>query len=675
MRVRMLEMLVGAILSGFFISLSFAQSIHPTNVDSVEYQIQNSSGQERAELVADFTRNANFHTINHKPFKPYLEEAFLWESKHPNPQLLNVLRLGMVNMMIAEKNQVEAVRQLQEILHSGESMSRKDSVSTYTFLLGIYKAAGAYTEAWEILLIRDGVLSRNLEKSPFFEQFRKQRIADLANVYLLTEQYEKATHQFRKLIRFSGEESNFHYQAGAYNNLGITFLKINQPDSAIYQFKKSIQCWNLKLGKKDTISFPDLAFVDLVEGNIGSAYNQKGRYKEAFPLLRKDLKTRQKQKIHGGEVSGLHELSITYMGVNQPEKALELLDSATMILNTFPDANGERKNLEQRIVVLESLGKIDQAYDLHKKWVTFKDSMADVENQSRVNIMEVVYEVEQKNLEIAHQKLDLAKAEAKAERQRRWQLSLFGGVFLMMIILLFLVYQAAQRKKRVTQLADKNQEIEYQKKLIQQSLTEKEILLKEVYHRVKNNLQLISGILELQAIKIEDQKVKEMMEESQNRVHTIALIHQQLYQSNDLSKIDFHDYLVKLVNDIAILFNNPKCTVEYDIKVNGLSFDLNLAVSLGLIINELVTNAFTHGFVNQKAGTIFIGIEPKEKELYELTVGDDGIGLPKGFDPTKLNSLGLRLVKGLSRQLGGNYRMENGQGSRFIVQFKYNENG
>ena len=654
----------------FFILIPMFGQDTQAYADSVLSVIKNTSGQERTEVVADFSRNANFQKVDHTPFKGYLEEGFNWETEHPDPDLLVTLRLGLVNMLVAESDLPGSVEQLQEILHSGTPLSAKDSISTYNFLYAIYYIVGAHTEAWEVLGIRDRVLLNNPSNDPFFVEFNQGRLTDQANLYYITGQYESALAPYRGFIRQMEAKQDLHWSSGGHNNLGLAFLKLEQPDSALFHFSRALDYWRLKLNEQAEISVGDSAYWYLVEGNMGSAYSLQGKYEEALPLLWHDLQYNEKLESPPGQISCLHELANTYLALDQPKQAQDFLETSYDLLKNYPESVQIERNLELRIEASEALGDINQAYDLHKKWVAFQDSLEEETNASRMEIMQVAYEVDKKNEEISRQKLDLAKADAESERRQKFNLAMGGGVILLLLFVGFLVIQTVQRRKRAEDLAEINQQIESQKQIIEESLQEKEILLKEVYHRVKNNLQLISGILELQSIKIQDEAIREILEESQSRVRTIALIHQQLYQSKNLGKIDFHDYLTKLVNGIAMLFNLPGRQVVHEIQVNDLSFDLNVAVPLGLIVNELVTNAYNHGFSDRESGKIFIGIQPIGENRFEMIVSDNGKGLPPDFDPSTSDSLGLRLVKGLSRQMDGNYRIENEQGTQFIIQFQ-----
>jgi two-component sensor histidine kinase len=240
----------------------------------------------------------------------------------------------------------------------------------------------------------------------------------------------------------------------------------------------------------------------------------------------------------------------------------------------------------------------------------------------------------------------------------------YGIYFLLIIVILDV---ARRLVKRRAQLQERKK---FELKQAQHSLSEKETLLKEIHHRVKNNLQLVSGILELQASKIDDKKVRDKLHEGQKRLGSMALIHELLYQGDDLGAIDFKEYVLQLTNDIAIAFGNAKKKIEMHVEVNDVRFDVNTAVPLGLIITELITNTYRHAFINKRKGNIYLKLKAIENGDYQLTIQDDGKGMPKGFDYNKVSSLGIRLVNGLTRQLEGSLEIQNGIGTIIIINFK-----
>jgi len=201
--------------------------------------------------------------------------------------------------------------------------------------------------------------------------------------------------------------------------------------------------------------------------------------------------------------------------------------------------------------------------------------------------------------------------------------------------------------------------------LLKTGLAEKEILLKEIHHRVKNNMQVISSLLSLQVDTLDDPAVRDALRASQNRVKSMALIHEHLYQSKNLSKIDFSEYTVSLVRTIMNMY--PAGRVKTEVSVHDIHLDIDRAIPCGLIINELVTNCVKHAFPEGRGGRIEVLMHGTEEGRYELVVADDGVG---GFeDERSTSSLGMRLIKSLVTQLKGRIWIDSTAGTRIRILF------
>lgn len=207
---------------------------------------------------------------------------------------------------------------------------------------------------------------------------------------------------------------------------------------------------------------------------------------------------------------------------------------------------------------------------------------------------------------------------------------------------------------------------------IRASLHEKEVLLKEVHHRVKNNLQVINSILNLQADTIADEKVRDIFNDTRARIRSIALVHERLYQTKDLSNIDFGEYVDGLVSDLFRAFGIEGGRISYSLEIKYSSIPIDKTVNCGLIINEIISNSLKYAFPDNRVGNIEIKLEKDEKNFIHLWVGDDGIGLPSGFDYRKTDSLGLKLVNGLSSEIGGKIDVETKMGTKFHIMFPLN---
>jgi PAS domain S-box-containing protein len=204
---------------------------------------------------------------------------------------------------------------------------------------------------------------------------------------------------------------------------------------------------------------------------------------------------------------------------------------------------------------------------------------------------------------------------------------------------------------------------------IRKSLQEKEVMLKEIHHRVKNNLQVISSLLKLQAGYIKDDRILEVFKESQNRVRAMALIHEKLYQSEDLARTDFAEYIRSLVHDLFRSYSINSRAVQLTLNVEDVRLSIDTAIPCGLIINELVSNSLKYAFPDRKSGEIKICLQSQENDYYQLTVQDSGGGFPENFDFRNTKSLGLQLVCNLTKQLHGEIQLDCESGSKFSISF------
>lgn len=208
---------------------------------------------------------------------------------------------------------------------------------------------------------------------------------------------------------------------------------------------------------------------------------------------------------------------------------------------------------------------------------------------------------------------------------------------------------------------------------IMQSLRQKEMLLREIHHRIKNNLQIISSLLGMQMEYMPDTTTRNILTECQNRILTIDLVHERLYQSENFDNISFDSYIQELVRNLLLTYNvNPRKIIT-EVNTRFGSLPVETVMYSGLIINELVSNSIKHAFPEGREGKIFIS-GYFDSQLFKLTIGDNGIGIPQSIDFHTTHSLGLRLVKMLTKQLGGSIKLTNNCGAFFEVTIT-NEKG
>jgi len=218
-------------------------------------------------------------------------------------------------------------------------------------------------------------------------------------------------------------------------------------------------------------------------------------------------------------------------------------------------------------------------------------------------------------------------------------------------------------------LAYDNTERKQFEKSVRQSLKEKEVLLKEVHHRVKNNLQIISSMLNLQSDHVSDQATLDVLRESQQRINSMSLIHETIYRNSDFSAIDFTEYIRAIASNLVQSYRNPQTQVELIADFDKTLLGLDQSIPCGLIVNELVSNAMKYAFKGKKKGSLSIVVKEKRGNKIELVVKDDGIGLPELWDSKKSGSLGLTLVNALTEQLDGTMVTKSNKGTTHTLSF------
>ena len=204
---------------------------------------------------------------------------------------------------------------------------------------------------------------------------------------------------------------------------------------------------------------------------------------------------------------------------------------------------------------------------------------------------------------------------------------------------------------------------------IQASLQEKEVLLQEIHHRVKNNLQVISSLLDLQSESIKEPATLELFRESQNRVKSMALVHEKLYQSKDFSRINFAEYVENLISYLFRAYGVSEDQIYLELDIAQVTLNIDTAIPCGLIVSELVSNALKYAFIDNTKGLISVSLHSDENNNFLLIVKDDGRGMPIDFDFKSVKSLGLQLVNILTKQLKGKLELNRRDGTEFRVIF------
>lgn len=255
---------------------------------------------------------------------------------------------------------------------------------------------------------------------------------------------------------------------------------------------------------------------------------------------------------------------------------------------------------------------------------------------------------------------------------------LIFGVFIIMFATAFLFFfeiifrLGRQLMTKSNALEDEIVQRQEAQSLTETSLWEKELLLKEIHHRVKNNMQIVSSLLRLQARRLGDARIIEIINDSRSRIGAIALVHKALYSPDSLASVSLHDYIKELTNQLFDFYAVEQERIKLITDVESISLNIETATPCGLIINELVTNSFKYAFPDEQQGEISVILKQNSRaEGYLLQVSDNGVGLPEDFDIRNSDSLGLQLVVNLAEhQLQGKLEITSNNGTTFSITFQ-----
>jgi two-component sensor histidine kinase len=333
-----------------------------------------------------------------------------------------------------------------------------------------------------------------------------------------------------------------------------------------------------------------------------------------------------------------------------------------LLRRSLADNLGEDNLAYQSLIYLDSAqGDVKAGMAHYKRYMEHQKSAFEVSTVRQAEELEVLYEMDEKEKEIA-----LLNQQALFEQANLKQATLvknltIGGIVAALIIAGLLYRQSNLRKKNNAVITRKNEQLQH-------FLAEKEWLLKEIHHRVKNNLQIVMSLLNSQSAYINNEPALTAIHDSQHRVHAMSLIHQKLYSSENVSSIEISLYIRELVSYLADSFDSGQ-RIRFEFDLEPLELDVSQAVPLGLILNEAITNSIKYAFPGKKNGIITISLSSNADHTCILTISDNGIGLPVQFNTRKTGSLGMSLMNGLSEDLGGTFCLENDNGTIVTISF------
>jgi len=417
---------------------------------------------------------------------------------------------------------------------------------------------------------------------------------------------------------------------------GDAYIAMSNPAKALYYYNQALELTRA-LGADPT----DVA--DIINSR-GNALKRLGRLAEALEDYKVCLANSEKANYPGGISTATANLGEINLLMGNYAAALPFQLKTIALQEQAGDLSNLTENYGHASTIYERFGDYKLALEYQKKARRMRDSTASVQSDAEMSTLRTQYETEKKEATIALQEDQLAQ-----QRLVQW---LGLGVFILLagfLLFLYLSYRSRTRTNKL--LAAKN--------------AENELLLKEIHHRVKNNLEVVSSLLALQSAQIDDQGIKDAMLEGQNRVQSIGIVHQKLYQGENLGAIEMKDYFINLSESILDSFGaEDRVTIEC--AMDQLNVDIDTAVPLGLIVNELLTNTLKYAFPDGRKGKVQIRLNQNLAGMLHLEVSDDGVG-KSGV--THGTGFGGQLISLLTRQLSGSMWEEVKNGTTIYFDF------
>lgn len=518
----------------------------------------------------------------------------------------------------------------------------------------MYNYSGMYDKANEFQFKALELAERMGENTAYIHM-------NIALNYFTEKNFRKSLqHNFKSLALFH-ELDNKSYVATGYKNIGDNYAEMFLLDSAEYFYNKSYLIYK-ELGNQRSI-----ARYHMVMGNIKDKRDMPLKAKYQYQLALETNPESGSQKLRFAIFSNLCDINMKLADTSEKDKvkllnqvinyAREMLQIALDFESIKMEADANERLYKANV----KLGFNKSALKYAKRFILMKDSLFSVQKQNAITEMQTKYETEKKEQQILSQKNEIYQKELILNYERNLRKLFIGGTILLIMLIIIISRFLFKSKKLNRVLIEQNEIILKQKE-------EKEILVKEIHHRTKNNLQIISSLFDMQLRATNNPDAKAALIDGLNRVKSVGLIHQLLYQSEDVININFNDFVNKLIDHICN-FSSQKAINKTVLIPSGIQFDIKITLPLGLIINELMTNAFKYAFEEVESCDVSVTLKEFKKNHFNLCVRDNGIGLPHEFDFNASKSLGLRLVHTLTNQLNGKIEYTFDNGANFLLTF------
>jgi two-component sensor histidine kinase len=475
---------------------------------------------------------------------------------------------------------------------------------------------------------------------------------NIGRIYELLEEYTKAMLYYHKALLIYEKLPITKSTAITLQNKGNIYRALNNNDSALICYNQALKIYQ-SIGNELLSAY--------AYNSIASVTTDKD---VAISYLNKSIEMQKSLNAEADLGNSYVELAEIYFDDNQYAKAIPYLENGYKLFAVTGHKNSTRDALGHLYRAYENMGDYESALRYHILFTLYQDSVKSENNFYAIQKYESELKLKDKEVKIAIQDNEIKSSNEKLRIKRIQSVYFIAGVIVLSFLLIVVLYQVIRLKKF-------NSLLNIQKSKIERSDKEKEILIREVHHRVKNNLQIISSLFTIEQRKTESSEVKSALTYAKQRIEAMSLIHEKLYKQSDLSNINLEDYLYEICENLLDSFDRLR-SINIDVRSDVESIDTDSAINIGLVVTELMTNSIKHGF-STDCKDCKIGISLRQKgELISFGYEDNGIGVAPDFDLSQSQNFGHRLIISIVKKLKGEIIEDNNshQGFRFLFDFK-----
>ncbi len=479
---------------------------------------------------------------------------------------------------------------------------------------------------------------------PLFEKAGDTLFAGILNnnigvCYQSRQDYERAKEYYRSALENFIVVGDEEWKNNMYTNLATLHNALNEYDEAID--------YNLKV-----LDYAELKKDDHLKGtilsNLCGVYFNTGKFQKSIDYGLQSIEFIDTLKDVTVWMVSKTNTGMAYIRTGKYSEAIDHLTESLELSQRYNALEREQKGYEGLSEAYAAMNRHRIALEYYKKSEVIKDSLFNEARDRAIAEANTKYETEKKQQQIENLELTNSLQELKLDQSRKRNAAMIIGL-LLLVAIAGLLFNAYRMKKK--------------------SLEEKELLLREIHHRVKNNLQIVSSLLNIQQREISDEKASQAIQESKNRVESMGLIHQSLYRNRDLGNIGVREYVEELVDGIMHSYPLKRDQIKYNLRVEDLQLDMDTLIPLGLIINELINNSLKHAFPDRDEGAITLELKKQDDNVH-LMIEDDGKGFNDVSDLEQNSSFGFKMIKAFVKKLNAKMESFGDQGSRFLIRFK-----